>query len=228
MDQQQLELSRPAYPGDEGVAADLPTSRTMAIWSLVMSVLPVPVLWPVSIGLGIAVLVRSRNGRDRGKTLVVVGFSAIAGWLFLFAVIIAGAVTLEMQLSEPERNSQGETEGEVWIDRVRVGDCTADDLPGGEIDLVDLVPCDGPHRLEAYAVFDLPAGPFPGQKDVDRLSEGGCTSRFEDFVGIPWDDSEHDFQFVTPIKEIWEDDRAVICFADPGGTIRGTLKNVRE
>jgi hypothetical protein len=197
----------------------------MAVWSLVMSALPVPVLWPVSIGLGIAVLVRSGKGRDHGKTLVVVGFSAIAGWLFLGAVITAGVVSLQMQ---PESfTAPGEARGEVYIEDIQVGDCTADDLPEEDVYLVELVPCNGPHRLEAYANFELAAGPFPGQKNVDRLGEGGCSSRFQRFIGLPYEESEHDFFFVAPIKETWYD-RSVICFADPGGTIRGTLKNVRE
>jgi hypothetical protein len=227
MDQQQIELPRPAYPGDEGVAADPPTSKTMAVWSLAMSALPVPVLWPVSIGLGIAVLVRSRKGPDRGKALVAVGFSAIAGWLFLFAVITAGVVTLQMQ-PEDRFDAQGEAQGEVDIEDIQVGDCAAKDLPDEDVDLVELVPCDGPHRLEAFANFDLPAGPFPGDKDVDRLSWGGCKSRFERFVGLPYDDSQHDISYVVPIEDIWEYDRAVVCFVDPGGVTRGSLENARE
>lgn len=116
MDDRQTAWPRPAEP-----------NQTMAVWSLVMAALPLPPLWPVSSGLGIAVLIRSQDDRNHA-----------------------------------------------------------------------------------------------------RLGDGGCTSRFEDFIGIPHHDSEFDFQYLTPIEETWEDDRAVICLLDPGAKLAGTLKDERS
>jgi hypothetical protein len=194
----------------------------MAVWSLVLSAIPVPVLWLVSVGLGVAVFVRSKDGRDHGKTFVAVGFSLIGAWLLVFAAIAAFAVLVEMQ---PEQ--QENVRGDVWIEDVRIGDCLARDLDE-EVTLVKLVPCAERHRLETYAIFDLPAGPFPGLDDVDRLAEGGCTQRFEEFVGLSYDDSEFDYQSVTPIEEIWEDDRAVVCLIDTGDMTTGSLENAQR
>ena len=194
----------------------------MAVWSLVLSAVPVPVLWLVSVGLGVGVLVRSRDGRNHGKTLVLVGFSLIGAWLLVSAAIAAIVVAVEMQ-----PDAQENVRGDVWIEDVRVGDCLADGLEE-EVTLVKLVPCTERHQLETYAIFALPAGPFPGLDDVDRLAEGGCTKRFEEFVGVSYDDSELDFQFVTPVEEIWDDDRSVVCFLDTGEMTSGSQKNAQR
>jgi hypothetical protein len=206
--------------------ADPQPSTTMAIWSLVLSAIPLPLLWPVAIGLGIAVLVRSKDGRNHGKTLVFVGFSIIGAWL----VVVAGLVALGflVEMAETNRSTgSGTVRGDVWIEDVRVGDCLADELEN-EVTLVELVSCNSSHRLETYAVFELPAGVFPGQDDVDRLSEGGCAKRFENFVGLPYDDSELEFQFVTPVEDSWADDRSVLCMVDTGGPTTGTLKGAHR
>lgn len=207
--------------GSAALAPDPPPSRTMAIWSLVLSAMPVPPLWLVSVGLGIAVLVRSKDGRNHGKTLVIVGFGLIAAWLVVFAAIAAIAIAFEMQ---SEQDDAPAVRGDVFIEDVRVGDCTAGDLEA-EVTLVELVSCDSRHRLETYAIFDLPAGPFPGQRDVDRLGEGGCSKRFDEYVGLSYEESSLDFQYVTPVEDIWADDRAVVCFLDTGGTTTGSLEN---
>ena len=204
-------------------ATEAAPSKTMATWSLVLGAIPLPVGWLVSLGLGIAVLVRSRDGQNHGKGLVFIGFSLIATWIVLTAAVIAVAIAYESN-AFPDRPA--DARGDVHIDDIRVGDCLARDLES-EVTIVELAPCNARHRLETYAIFDLPAGPFPGQDDVDRWSEEGCTERFENFIGLPYDDSLISLQYVTPVKEIWNDDRSVLCFADDGMTT-GTLKAARR
>jgi hypothetical protein len=199
-------------------------STAMATWALVLGAIPLPVGWLVSIGLGIAVLVRSKDGRNHGKTLVIIGFSLIAIWIVLTAAVIGVAIAYESQ-AFPDRPEDGT--GEVLIEDVRVGDCLARDLTD-EVTYVELTSCNASHRLEAYAVFDLPDGPFPGQGDVDRWSDTGCTERFENFIGLPYDESEIGLQYVTPVKDIWDYDRSVVCFADTDGMTTGTLKAARR
>lgn len=200
-------------------------SKAMAIWSLVLGAIPVPPGWLVSIGLGIAVLVRSRDGRNHGKTMVIVGFSLIAGWIVVIAAGTVIALAFESQL-RPDRPA--DATGKVHIEDVRVGDCLARDLEDDEITFVELVPCTSSHRLETFAIFNLPKGSFPGYKDVDRLGGDGCESRFEKFVGVPYDDSDIYFQYVTPLKEGWYFDRSVVCFLDTDGMTSGSLKNAKR
>lgn len=199
-------------------------SKAMATWALVLGAIPLPIGWLVSLGLGIAVLVRSKDGRNHGKTMVIVGFSLIAGWIVLIAAVIGIAIAIESQ-AFPDRPEDGT--GEVLIEDVRTGDCLARDLTD-EVTYVELTSCNASHRLEAYAVFDLPDGPFPGQSDVDRRSDEGCTERFENFIGLPFDESEIGLQYVTPVKDVWDYDRSVVCFADTEGMTTGTLKAARR
>jgi hypothetical protein len=196
-------------------------SKAMAIWSLVLGALPVPPAWLVSVGLGVAVLRRSKDGRNHGKTHVLIGFSLIAAWIGTAVAVIAIVYAITMQM---DQDQPAQAEGDVYIEDVRVGDCTAQDLPK-EVDLVDLVPCKSSHRLEVYAIFDLPAGPFPGDDRVDQLGSEGCTNRFKDYVGMSYDDSDMDFEYVTPIEEMWADDRSVLCLLDTGGMVTGSQKN---
>jgi hypothetical protein len=99
---------------------------------------------------------------------------------------------------------------------VVVGDCFDD--PYGEtdewveVDGVLLVPCDGPHDLEAFHRFELPDGEFPSDEAMDRAVDEECIPAFEGFVGRPYEDSELDLAFLTPSADSWADgDREVLC-----------------
>jgi len=96
-----------------------------------------------------------------------------------------------------------------------VGDCTNDDLTG-EVADVETVDCDESHVAEVYAVFDLEGRDFPGDAETASQAEDGCNGpRFEDYVGIPYNQSTLYTTFLTPTEESWNDadDRTVICFA---------------
>lgn len=227
-DQSTLDGDLPQYPRGSaqdpaGVRTSLPPSKTMAIWALVLACLPVPILWLVSIPLGLTVLGRSKDGVDHGKKLVIGSFVAIVCW----ALLIAAAFAAGVNTTPAERDSAGDlaSRGDVRVEEIQVGDCLENDL-GEDVALstVEVLPCDEAHQLEAYANFMLPEGSWPGQDEIDRLSEGGCVKRFGTFVGMDFNESELEMVYLRPYEEGWAVDRGVTCFISTGSQTTGTLR----
>jgi hypothetical protein len=92
------------------------------------------------------------------------------------------------------------------------GECTNDSLTGsiGEIETVD---CDEAHTAEAIATFDLEGDDFPGNDEIQSQAAEGCQGeRFEDYVGVPYEESIFVVSPIAPSEESWDaDDRTVIC-----------------
>lgn len=92
------------------------------------------------------------------------------------------------------------------------GECTNDSLTGsvGEIDTVD---CDETHSAEAFAQFDIDGDDFPGADEISSQAAEGCLgNRFEDYVGIPYDESIYLAESINPSEDSWDGgDRTVIC-----------------
>ena len=113
------------------------------------------------------------------------------------------------------------------------GDVPAIDV-GGPLDpaaIVD-VACEQPHDVEVAAVFDHPAearADFPGIDAVDGYATDQCLTRFEDYVGAPYESSSLDVAFVAPGEDGWDaGDRRIACvlyhvdFVPLTGSVRGT------
>ena len=99
---------------------------------------------------------------------------------------------------------------------MEVGDCFNDTEMGvNEVTEVPAVPCSIPHDNEVYALFDLAAGPFPGDAQVDAIAGQGCYERFEDAIGRSYDESEIAFISMYPTEDSWAGigDREVVCIA---------------
>lgn len=107
------------------------------------------------------------------------------------------------------------TEGDVDLFEVTVGTCLTSATISGSADTVELVPCTSPHRAEAYAATELPHPDYPGEDAVGTAAELFCYDEFEPFVGLPLESSVHDFVFLAPTPESWEEteDREVLCLA---------------
>lgn len=98
----------------------------MAGWALALSLLPcfTPVGQLVALGLAIAVLVKSRDGRDHGRGMAVAGL--VISILVLVAIVAYVVITVVSYWKdgwdETERDADGRvTEaGLVSIDRLRV------------------------------------------------------------------------------------------------------------
>lgn len=96
------------------------------------------------------------------------------------------------------------------------GDCFDDQSAGGELveefETVPMVDCDKPHDNEAYAVFDLPDGAYPGDDAITEQGLDGCLPLFEGYVGSSYETSRLDIFPITPLAELWADgNREIIC-----------------
>lgn len=99
---------------------------------------------------------------------------------------------------------------------LRPGDCFDDVVEDGEFveesASLPMVDCDSPHDNEAYALYDMADGAFPGQAAVDDEAIAKCVPLFEDYVGSDYETSRLDIWWIFPTEEGWsEGDREVAC-----------------
>jgi hypothetical protein len=133
--------------------------------------------------------------------------------------------------------SPGTTEAAAGLipEELRVGDCFNDSAHGtnelGEITVVD---CGSAHDAEVFGVPTLPgepSAPYPGDDEVDRLSNELCLGEFASYVGIDYLDSAWEFGYFLPTEESWRkyDDRLVVCtLNDPQfNKMEGSKQNSR-
>ncbi|GAB3599023.1 hypothetical protein GCM10027408_17610 [Microbacterium tumbae] len=121
-------------------------------------------------------------------------------------------------------------ESNIDIFSLQVGDCLPEtDMNGGETSDTDVVPCDEAHSYEVYHEFDLADGDYPGSDAIYDQAVSECTTAFEAFIGISWDDSSLDFTWYEPTEASWgqANDRLVQCLVyDTAGSVKGSLKGV--
>ena len=124
----------------------------------------------------------------------------------------------------------------VSVFKVSVGQCFATpEQVQAELADIQSVPCDGPHRQEAYAVVDYqaPTGvqgdAYPGDAALAAYADAACAQSFQEYVGISYLDSSLYFTYLLPSARSWQEsgDRSVICFATTTGeelssTVKGT------
>jgi Septum formation len=152
-------------------------------------------------------------------------------------VVVDEPTTGTSESTTTTSESPGTTEAGVgvFLEDLRVGDCYNNSGHGtpelGEITRVD---CSSPHDAQVFGVPTLPGAPgapYPGDDEIDRLSNDLCLGEFATFVGIDFLDSRWEFSFSFPIEETWRkyDDRLVVCsLYDPSfnkieGSKRGTM-----
>jgi hypothetical protein len=130
---------------------------------------------------------------------------------------------------QPDRDPTGvitESVEGADIFAIEVGDC-AGDLTEGEVTELDVIPCADPHGSEAYASFVMDDGDFPGAEAIEAQGIEDCGAAFEEFVGLPYEDSELFATWLTPTTESWDGgDREILCFVyDDGVETTGSLEN---
>lgn len=122
------------------------------------------------------------------------------------------------QLSEldPLSAGVGFVDRDCWI----IGEPVAQDLSDAEDrpqfgPVVPTTPdrCVELTEYEAFAVFDLGSGVYPGVADVAAAASQGCQDRFQTFRGSHWIETSTGYVFVYPTQNAWErrDDRQVTC-----------------
>jgi hypothetical protein len=136
---------------------------------------------------------------------------------------------------EPERDEQtGEVseivEGASIFD-IREGDCIGEISSDEEVQEVDIIPCDQPYEQQVYLIQEIVSDEFPDQAAVEAQAEETCLPGFEEFVGLPYDDSELRIYYLSPSEEGWEseEDRDLVCLVyDPEGSATGTFENANR
>lgn len=115
---------------------------------------------------------------------------------------------------------------EVSVFNVQIGQCFASQQEiQAEIATLSAIPCDGPHRQEAYATvaYEPPAGvqgdAFPGDANLKSYADAKCAEQFQAYVGINYLDSSLFFTYLVPSARGWEqeNDRSVVCFITTTG-----------
>ena len=167
----------------------------------------------VALVLGIMGLVRTRDGRAKGRGLAIAAVTIALVWVAGIFVVLAA------QNQEP-------------VSAYTVGDCVqvsasaTAELDGDDAPTVPKVDCAVPHNGEVFATKTLPSGSYPGLAAVEQDAESFCLMRFDRFVGLAYDDSQLGFFYVYPQETGWfQGDRDVACVLLAGADVTGTLQN---
>ncbi|MFG1628493.1 septum formation family protein [Kribbella sp. NPDC049227] len=183
-------------------------SSTLAIVALVFGCLGAVLL---SIPMAIAALVRiaGRNQAGRGKAIAALAVSGL--WIVGIVVWVA-----ETDGESPDRDVAS---GPVTTARttrpqeLKVGDCVAN-LEEGSVKQVTVAPCDQPNGGRVFALFVLPAGPWPGQEPVQQKVKDGCWDRWSASTGQA--DQLSNIFVLGPTEQTWRlGDRGVTCLLTP-------------
>lgn len=97
-----------------------------------------------------------------------------------------------------------------------VGDCIqiGDITEGDEVDGVPTLDCSEEHDGQVVHIFDLPDGDFPSNDEVLDAVQTNCSEGFEEFVGVAFEESKLELNWLSPVEQGWDDgDRSVQCVA---------------
>jgi hypothetical protein len=187
---------------------------------------------PVAVGLGIAALtqIKKRGGDGKGMAIagLVLGALGTIGWiLYIVFLVVLGLSSDDDYSGAPQPNSSYSTPA-TYVDDLAVGECFDD---SGEEDEVIRQPCTDLHDGEIIAGVTLPAGPYPGDKEVDKAGEQSCATAFGEYVGSTVKATELEWDYWTPTKQLWNSgDRLVVCaaygpdFDQLTGSVKGTRR----
>ena len=166
---------------------------------------------PVAVILCIVALGRIGRLGQKGKGLAIAGLVISGLWVVGFVILGVLFGTGD----EPDRDASGQvtTTQNTRPDKLRVGDCVTE-LKEGEVKDIKVQPCNQPNGGKVFAVFDLPAGKWPGLATVQSAAEKGCTDRFK--ASKQQAQSPSDIFYLHPIEEGWAlGDRGTTCLLAP-------------
>jgi DNA-binding SARP family transcriptional activator len=103
----------------------------------------------------------------------------------------------------------------IPLETLEIGDCF--NLPRGidrqvqsggvssdnSVLTVWLVACKQPHEQEVFHLFELAAGPYPGEAEIQAFAREQCAARFAEYVGISPERSGLHFVYVWPSRTSW-------------------------
>ncbi len=177
-----------------------------AVVALVLGI--VPVLGGV-LGVVFGILGFRRAGRTGQKGRAMAAWGAGFGALWLLGIgsaLVVGAVLGPRAWNET---------GSVALSDLRVGDCV-EDIPTTATRTLEVVACTTAHRGEVFDVHQFAEGEFSGEQEVDRFSEGRCTSALHPYVGLPRGVvSGYTSTYFSPTADDWAvGDRHVQCLLE--------------
>lgn len=145
-----------------------------------------------------------------------------AGWAYATAAVLAGDEDALLAYAGAGGVDLPASPGDVF--EIGVGDCF-DDGSASEFRELPIVDCALPHDNEAYHVFSLDDGDFPGDSAIDAAAGERCLDEFAGFIGVPYEDSVIFASWLVPTEGSWAaGDREVICFVwHPDRKVTGTL-----
>ncbi|TAJ49351.1 MAG: hypothetical protein EPO52_03485 [Herbiconiux sp.] len=109
---------------------------------------------------------------------------------------------------------------------LEIGDCV-DDTDEVELQHLPLVDCADPHDYEVFDEYQIPDGDYPGDDVITEIALGYCSGAMESFVGVAYEASALDINYLTPTEDSWTNggDRQISCLVfDPAGKVSGTLQ----
>lgn len=145
-----------------------------------------------------------------------------------------GATTTAAPTTAPQGTTTAPG-GEVDVFALDVGNCWDDPtLSGGSeeesISSATLLPCNQPHDLEIFDSYDVTDAEYPGIDAMAEAAQTECANRFEEFVGVAYEDSQYTVHTLTPSQESWDTgDREVLCSVyDQRGKTTGSLAGIAQ
>ncbi len=211
-------------------------TNTLAVVAFIMSILCAIPLVPLILGIIALSQIRERRQKGKGFAIAAIVIHCATLGLYALALIFGFSGVLD---EAPKRDTSGQVteEGSSEVKDIRMGDCfnTTDDLAeyqdksGGDAPFtVTVVPCDQPHEGEAYAVFDLEDGPYPGKESASATSDERCSGKaLTDYVGPSANLSDElQLYIYLPSEGTWgRGDRQVTCFlGDTSGSSTGSVR----
>ncbi|MEU9253719.1 DUF4190 domain-containing protein [Streptomyces sp. NPDC048270] len=227
------------YGGPTGWYAPPPDSEktnTLAVVAFLMSILCAIPLVPLILGIIALRQIRERRQKGRGLAIAAIVIHCVTLVFYALALVFGFSGVLD---DAPKRDAAGQVteEGSSDVEDLRAGDCftTDDDFAeyqgksGGDAPFtVTVVPCAQPHEGEAFAVFDLDDGPYPGREAVIETTDEKCSgTQLTDYVGpsatLP---DELELYIYFPSEGTWDvGNRQVVCFlGDTNGSTTGSVR----
>jgi hypothetical protein len=87
------------------------------------------------------------------------------------------------------------------------------------------------HEQEVFHLFELPAGPYPGEAQVQAFAREQCTARFAQYVGVSPERSGLNFVYVWPSRATWGEwirKGGCALFDAVGGDLTGSMAGTRR
>jgi hypothetical protein len=184
---------------------------------------------------GIVALVQIRKRGQTGRGMAIAGLTLSGCWILLIVIAVTFAIVTGAT-DDSTTTASGNTgtsvatptttkakaNGAVGVADLKPGHCIKAIKASVNIEDLPVVSCAVRHEGEVYAVFKLPAGPFPGTAAVQKQAEKGCIAKLKTYAPKAPDSVE--VFYLAPLELSWSRDRGVTCIAtDDRGPTTGSL-----